>query len=67
MNKTTFGQRLKFLRKQKGYTQKELGEMIGTSQASIFQWERDNHSPQLIMVMSLADVFGMTLDELVGR
>lgn len=42
----TFGENLKRIRKSKGLTQAELGELIGQTQACISKWENDERTPR---------------------
>lgn len=55
------------LRKQSGLTQQDLAKKIGCNQHSISSWERGTREPDIHMLCSLADVFDVTLDVLVGR
>lgn len=59
--------KLKDLREEAGMTQKQLAEKIGNSQRNISNWESGNSQPDLETVVRLADLFGVTTDELLGR
>lgn len=48
-------------------TQKQLAEKISNMQRNISNWEQGVSEPDLQTVVMLADVFGITLDELFGR
>ena len=61
-----FGNRLLALRKQHGWSQPELGKQVGTSGAIIGRYERSEITPSIEVAKKLADVFGVTLDFLVG-
>ena len=63
----TTGQALKKARRSKNLTQAELAAKIGVAQITVSFWETDRNSPCLIFLISLADVLGISLDELVGR
>lgn len=63
----TVGQSIKQCRKKKCLTQKALAEKIGTSSMNVSFWETDRFSPSLIMLISMADVLNVTIDELIGR
>lgn len=65
MNKKTFGSFLAFLRKNNGMTQKELGIQLGVSDKTISHWERDESLPDVSMIPLIADVFGISCDELL--
>lgn len=60
--------RLKELRKQKGWSQQKLAEKTGLSFNAITKIEQGlAKHPTLKTLLKLADVFGISLDELVGR
>lgn len=61
----SFGQRLLALRKQKGWSQPELGKQLGTSGPIIGRYERGEMTPSIEVAKRLAEVFGVTLDYLV--
>lgn len=61
-----FGNRVLALRKQKGWSQPELGKEIGTSGAIIGRYERGEITPSIEVAKKLADAFGVTLDYLVS-
>lgn len=63
----TIGQSIKSCRKKKCLTQKALAKKLGTYQATVSNWEKDIFYPTLIMLVSMADVLNVTIDELVGR
>ncbi|MGN0569398.1 MAG: helix-turn-helix domain-containing protein [Candidatus Fimenecus sp.] len=59
--------RLVALRKQKGYSQEVLAEKLGLSRQSISKWERAEASPDTDNLIALAEIYHMTLDELLGN
>jgi transcriptional regulator with XRE-family HTH domain len=60
--------KLKELRKQKGWSQQKLAEKAGLSFNAITKIEQGRaEHPTLKTLIKLADVFGMSIDELVGR
>lgn len=62
------GKRLQYLRrKQLGISQEELAEMCGVSRQAITKWENDESLPTLDKLMQLADIYDVTMDELLGR
>lgn len=63
----TIGKKIKKLRKESGYKQKELAEKLGVAVNSISHWETDTFEPSILNCISLADIFGVTLDELCCR
>lgn len=62
----SLGQRLARIRKEKGYTQVELAEKIGTIQAIISDYERDKLRPNAEMIVRLAQALEVTSDECLG-
>lgn len=65
--KETFGQRLARIRKKKGLTQEEVANKIVISPQAVSKWENDLSSPDILVLSSLADILGVTVDELLGR
>lgn len=61
-----FGNRLLSLRKERSWSQPELGKQVGTSGAIIGRYERGEITPSIDVAKKLADAFGVTLDFLVG-
>ncbi len=57
---------IKYHRQEAGYTQKELADLVGTSQMQISHIETGRRMPALKLLMRLATVLGCTLDELAG-
>ncbi len=58
--------RLKSLRKQKKLTQKRLGELIGVTDTTISSYENDKAFPSPEVLIRLAEVLGVTTDQLLG-
>lgn len=63
----TIGKKIKELRKEKGWTQIDLAIELDVYQDYISFWEKGARHPSLIYAIALADVFGVTLDELCCR
>lgn len=53
-------------RKANGYSQEELAEKIGVSRQAISKWERSESSPDTDNLISLANLYGVTIDELLN-
>jgi transcriptional regulator with XRE-family HTH domain len=62
----TFGERLARLRKARGYTQTELGELLGLSQRMMTYYEREGGRPPGKLLGRMAEVLGVSVDELLG-
>ncbi|MCH5172014.1 MAG: helix-turn-helix transcriptional regulator [Erysipelotrichales bacterium] len=60
-----FNERLIRLRKEKGYSQEELGNLINVTRQTISNWELGISTPELEKIVSLADVFNITTDSLL--
>ena len=64
MEKKTIGQFIAALRKANGMTQKELAEQLSVSDKSVSRWERDESAPDLSLIPVIAEIFGVTSDEI---
>ena len=65
MEPKTMGPFLAALRKASGMTQKELAEKLNVSDKSVSRWERDDGAPDLSLIPVIAEIFGVTCDELL--
>ena len=65
MEKKTIGGFLAALRKANGMTQKDLAERLNVSDKTISRWERDDGAPDLAAIPAIAEIFGVTCDELL--
>jgi len=61
-----FSVRLRDLRKGRGWTQAELGEMIGVDGSVIRSYELKLHNPPLFTLQRLAKSFGVSIDFLLN-
>jgi transcriptional regulator with XRE-family HTH domain len=62
-----FGPRLARIRRERGITQVELAEAIGSIQVVISNYERGKARPYADTVARIAEALGVTTDELLGR
>ena len=60
------GEKIKQLRIEKGMTQDDLAAAIGTTKASISNYERNQRSPQYAVLNLIADTLGASLPELLA-
>lgn len=60
-------ERIRELRKSSGMSQKELAERLSVNQSAVSQWERGETRPGASAVQRLADIFGVTVDYIIGR
>lgn len=63
----TIGQRINLIRYKKDMTVDELAEKSGVSKHTINAWLYVGYNPHIEALIQIADVFNMSLDELVGR
>lgn len=61
----TIGERIRQLRKAKGLTQDAVASSLGISRQAIAKWESDLSSPSTENLLKLANLFNVTLEELV--
>lgn len=61
------GKNIYELRKAKTVTQEELAAELGVTAAAVSKWEKGATLPDVLMVCAIADYFGVTTDELLGR
>ena len=62
----TFGERLRFLRKEKGIGQVELAKNIDVGKSVVSLWETNQCEPTLSRLIALAKFFNVTIDYLAG-
>lgn len=65
MNQEKFGTFVCALRKEKGMTQKELGNILGLSDKAISKWERGGSLPDITMFERIAEALGVSTLELM--
>lgn len=61
----TFGSNLRFFRQEAKLTQQKLGELVGFSARTVSDWECNNTEPDLITLKKIAQILGVTVDELL--
>lgn len=65
--KKNFSERLSGYRKLNGMTQLELAEKLNYSDKSISKWERGEGLPDLYVVTQIADLFGVTVNDMISE
>lgn len=65
MKKQTFGSMIAEFRKEKAMTQVELAEKMGVTDKAVSKWERDLSFPDVNTIPKLAEIFNVTVDELM--
>ena len=64
---STFGDRLRELRRERGMQQRELGELYNLSSSAIGSYERNLREPTLELLLQLSEYFGVSVDYLLCR
>lgn len=54
-------------RKKLGLTQDGLAQKLGVTNQAVSKWESDQSCPDILLLPRIADIFGITMDELFGR
>ncbi len=62
----TLGKRIIENRKRLGMTQDKLAEQLGVTAQAVSKWENDQSCPDITMLPRLAEIFGITTDQLLG-
>ena len=63
---SALSERLKLLRKRKDLTQEQLADYMGVSPQAVSRWETGATSPDISALPMLADLFEISVDELLG-
>lgn len=65
MQDNNFGKFIYELRKEKGLTQKELADKLNISDKAVSRWENGKNYPDIETMQSLAEIFGVSVSELL--
>ncbi|MBE5893002.1 MAG: helix-turn-helix transcriptional regulator [Lachnospiraceae bacterium] len=63
--KKTLGTMIAELRKQHGMTQLELAEKMGVTDKAVSKWERDLSCPDINSIPNLAEILGVSVEDLM--
>ena len=63
--KKTMGETIAELRKAKGMTQKDLADQMNVTDKAVSKWERDLSCPDINSIPKLAEVLGVSVEELM--
>ena len=66
MEQKTMGEIISALRKEKGMTQRDLAEKLNVSDKAVSKWERNVACPDIQNIPKLAEILGISVDELVN-
>ncbi len=64
---STLGKRISANRKRLKLTQDQLAEKLGVTAQAVSKWENDQSCPDISTLPLLADIFGISVDALLGR
>lgn len=67
MKELKIADNLRFFRKANSLTQEELSKQLGGSKNLVSNYENGISTPDIYTLVKLADIFDITIDELVGR
>jgi putative transcriptional regulator len=62
-----FGENLKTLRKEKGFSQEQLAARLNVVRQTISKWEKGLSVPDAEMLMQLAEVLEVNVSDLLGK
>jgi len=63
-NKYVFDSKIHVYRATKRMSQQELADLVGVSRQTIIQLERNRYNPSMLLAYSIAQVFGVSIEEL---
>lgn len=66
MTNKSMGEIIASLRKEKGMTQKELADLLNITDKAVSKWERDISCPDTLTIPKLAEVLGISVEELLN-
>ena len=65
MQQQTLGAMIASLRKERQMTQLELAEQLGVTDKAVSKWERNLSCPDIAAIPKLADILGVSVEELL--
>lgn len=63
----TIGQKIRLERQRFNMSMQQLADAAGITKATVFDLEREKCMPKLATAVEIADVFGLTVSELIGQ
>ncbi|MGX1901841.1 DNA-binding XRE family transcriptional regulator [Thermolongibacillus altinsuensis] len=61
------GDRLKWLRKERNWTQEQLAQKLNVSRSQISKWENGDQLPDIKSIEEISNLFNVSIDFLLGR
>ena len=65
MDTLKLNETISFYRKKQGLTQEQLAQALGVTNQSVSKWESGQCCPDITLIPQLADIFGISIDELL--
>lgn len=65
--KDYFSQRLKSLRIENGFSQREMAQQLNVAQVSYLRWEQGKTEPNINNICAICEIFNVTADYLLGN
>ena len=62
-----FGETFRYYRKRSGYTQEEVARALMVTPQAVSKWEQGRSYPDLPLLLPIANLFSVTLDELFSK
>lgn len=66
MKNKSMGEIISSLRKEKGMTQKDLADMLNITDKAVSKWERDIACPDTMTLPKLAEILGISVEDLLN-
>ncbi|WP_346906210.1 helix-turn-helix transcriptional regulator [Faecalicatena orotica] len=67
MTKNTIGHNIRTLRKEHNMTQEQLAQQLSMKRQTLSNYEIGKRIPDIYELITIADIFDVTLDEIAGR
>ena len=65
--KLTLAENIRTFRKERKMTQEQLAEVLGVTVGAVYKWESGLSSPELALIVQMADFFDVSVDVLLGH
>lgn len=66
MDVKKIGQFLAELRKEKGWTQEQVGQQLGVTNKTVSRWENGNYMPPVEMLLELSKIYCVSINEILS-
>ena len=67
MDNNTIGRNLRRLRKTNRLTQEQLAKKLNITRQTLSNYETGKRLPDIYGLITVADIFGVSVDEIIGR